>query len=84
MLSERDKAQIEAAKAEGRIDGVRHLLDVVVLLITSTEERSRVTNAGHELLRIYEAQRQTQIDRFIAAARGSFGRVAVAELERAK
>lgn len=71
MLNERDKAQIEAAKAEGRVDGVRHLLDVVVLMITNDDERARVTNAGHELLRVHEKQRQIQIDRFIAAARGS-------------
>ena len=68
--SERERAQIRAANAEGKMEGVKHLLDVAALIIHDDETRARVTNAGHELLKVYAKEHALQLDRFIASVRG--------------
>lgn len=54
------------------MEGVRHLLDIVCIIIGDDQTRERVTNAGHELLRIYAGEHRKQIDRFIDSARSDF------------
>jgi len=65
---------MRAASAEGKMEGVKHLLDVVQIIIADDETRSRVTNAGHELLKLYQHEHALQLDRFIESVRGDLRR----------
>jgi hypothetical protein len=69
-LSERERAQIRAASAEGKMEGVKHLLDIVGVVVHDDETRDRLLTAGHELLHLYAKEHAIQIDRFIASVRG--------------
>ncbi len=66
-MSERERAQSEAAKVAGKIEGVKHLLDIVVIMIADDATRARVTGVGHGLMRMYQTEQAKWRDRFIEA-----------------
>lgn len=68
-MDEQTKAQIRAAKAEGAMEGVVHVLDVVRILVVSPDLREKIDTCGAELVDMYKRDHARAVAHFVDVSR---------------